>query len=167
MIRGDLLSRPTQGLLAGSIFLGLVVALQLSFPAAPSVDEIGGLPDGEASLPEFGSAALNPPALADLDDMLERPLFNYDRRMPEPPKDETPPPPPTPLMLRLQGVALAGGSRVAVFRNTSNKLLLQLAEGDTHDGWTLDEVTSMSARFSRGTQVTELPLDLETSGGRR
>ena len=119
------------------------------------------------SLPEFGSAALNPPALADLDDMLERPLFFTDRRIPEPPKDETPPPPPKPLMLKLQGVALAGGSRVAVLRNTSNNLLLQLAEGDTHDGWTLESVNSNSARFTRGAQIAELPLDPETGNGRR
>ena len=110
----DLFSRPTQVLLAANVILGLVVTLQLSFPAGPSAAGIKGLPDDEASLPEFGSAALTPPALADLDDMLERPLFFGDRRVPVPPKDEEPPPPPPePLRLKLQGVALAGGSRVA------------------------------------------------------
>ena len=163
----ELPGKPTQALLATNVILGLVVALQLSFPAAPAADETAELPDSEASLPEFGSAALNPPHLSELVAMLERPLFFNDRRMPEPPADTTPPPPPKPLMLMLQGVALAGGSRVAVLRNTSNKLLLQLAEGDKHDGWTLDEVTPTSARFSRGEQVTELQLDPDTGGRRR
>lgn len=166
-MRGVSIGRPTQALLAANVVLGLIVALQLSFPAGPSIADAAALPDGEASLPEFGSAALSPPTLGDLGDMLERPLFFDDRRMPEPPKDETPPPPPKPLQLKLQGVALAGGSRVAVLRNLSNNLLLQLAEGDMHDGWTLDSVNSASATFSRGEQNTELMLDPEASGRRR
>jgi len=153
--------------LAANTVIGLIVALQLFFPAAPSADEGAVLPDAETSLPEFGGEALNQPALADLDDMLERPLFYDNRRMPEPPKVETPPPPPKPLMLKLQGIALAGGSRVAVFRNTGNNLLLQLAEGETHDGWVLDEVTSTMARFSRGAEITELPMDPDSGGRRR
>jgi len=159
----ELPGKPTQALLATNVILGLVIALQLSFPVAPSADETVELPDGEASLPEFGSAALNPPHLSELDAMLERPLFFNDRRMPEPPADTTPPPPPKPLMLMLQGVALAGGSRVAVLRNTSNKLLLQMAEGDTHDGWTLDEITPEAARFSRGAQLAELTVDPDSN----
>ena len=166
-MRIDVLNRPTQALLATSILLALIVVVQLLFPATPSVGGSQPMPDDEASLPEFGSAALNPPMLADLSDMQLRPLFYSGRRMPEPPKDETPPPPPTPLRLKLQGVALAGGSRIAVLRNLSSNLLLQLAEGDTHDGWTLDAVNSNSATFSRGEQTTELPLDPDNTSGRR
>jgi len=166
-MRSDFLSRPTQALLAANVVLGLVLTLQLSFPAAPAADISVQLQDNETALPEFGSEALSPPALADLDDMLERPLFFGDRRIPQPEKIETPPPPPKPLQLKLQGVALAGGSRVAVLRNTSNKFLLQLVEGEMHDGWTLDEVTPTSARFSRGDQTTELALDPDAGSGRR
>lgn len=166
-MRIDFTSRYTVALLAANTVVGLIVALQLFFPAAPSADEGAVLPDAETSLPEFGGEALNQPALADLDDMLERPLFYDARRMPEPPKVETPPPPPKPLMLKLQGIALAGGSRVAVLRNTSNNLILQLVEGETHDGWTLDEITTTSARFSRGAQSTELLLEQENTNPRR
>ena len=166
-MRIDFTSRYTLALLAANTVVGLNVALQRFFPAAPSADEGAVLPDAETSLPEFGGEALNQPALADLDDMLERPLFYDARRMPEPPKVETPPPPPKPLMLKLQGIALAGGSRVAVLRNTSNNLILQLVEGETHDGWVLEEVTSTMARFSRGSETTELPLDPDNSSRRR
>lgn len=166
-MRLELPGRTTQALIAGIAVLALTIALQLLYPAAPSVADTGSLPDDESSLPEFGSEPLTPPALADLGEMLERPLFFEDRRMPEPPKDEAPPPPPKPLMLKLQGVALAGGSRVAVLRNTSNNLLLQLVEGETHDGWILEEVTTTSARFTRGAQVTELILEPENTSPRR
>lgn len=155
----------TQALLAANLLLALVIALQLAFPAGPSVSAAEVAAE-DVSLPEFANDALDPPALTALAEMLERPLFFDDRRMPEPPK-ETAPPPPKPLMLSLQGIALAGGARVAVLRNTSNKLLVQLAEGDTHDGWTLDELTTTSARFSRGAQVTELQLDPEATSPRQ
>jgi hypothetical protein len=54
---------------------------------------------------------------------------------------------------------LSGGTRVAVLRNLVNNGLLQLAEGESHDGWTLDTVSATSASFSRGEQKTELPMD--------
>lgn len=73
---------------------------------------------------------------------------------------------PTPLLLKLEGVALIGESRVAVLRDLSNNQLLQLAEGMMHDGWTLDSVTAASASFSRGRQTSVLVLDPD-SGSRR
>jgi hypothetical protein len=52
-----------------------------------------------------------------------------------------------------------------VLRNLSGNALVQLAEGDMHDGWTLDALTSTSARFSRnGEQATELLLDPASNG---
>ena len=137
-MRLELPGRSTQALIVAIVLLSLFVALQLLYPAAPSIADTGSSPDDKAPLPEFGSEVLTPPALADLGDMLDRPLFFDDRRMPEPPEDTAPPPPPKPLRLKLQGVALSGGSRVAVLRNLSTNLLLQMAEGDSHDGWTLD-----------------------------
>lgn len=158
MIRIDFPDRTTQGLIAVNVVFALIVTLQLVSPASPSnADEVA-LPDSDAALPQFGNTALNPPQLAHLADMLERPVFYDDRKLPAPPKDEAPPPP-TPLLLKLEGVAIAGGSRVAVLRNLSNNLLLQLGEGGTHDGWTLESVGSNSASFSRGEQLTELTLD--------
>ena len=160
------IGKPTQALLAANLLLAMVVALQVTFPAGPSAVAAETDGAGSVNLPEFADAALDPPELAALAEMLERPLFFGDRRLPEPPK-QAPPPPPKPLMLSLQGVALAGGSRAAVLRNTSNKLLLTLAEGDVHEGWTLVELTTSSARFRRGEQETELQLDPEAANARR
>jgi hypothetical protein len=152
------ISRSTRALIAANLAVSLVIMLQLLYPAnAVSALESPAV-DPKATLPDFGKTTLNQPHMADLPDMLERPLFFVARRMPEP-EVEKAAPPPTPLRLELEGIAIAGGSRVAVLRNLNGNQLLQLVEGETHDGWTLDAVGSTSASFTRGEQVTELPLN--------
>ena len=159
------ISRPTQALLAANVLVALIIAFQLMYPATASqaVDMPPG--DGAAVLPDFGDSKVNPPALGYYVDMLERPLFYVDRRLPSPPEEKAAPPP-SPLRLTLEGVAIAQGSRVAVLRNTQTRQLVQLEEGATHDGWTLESLDSTSARFKRGEQVTELPLDPAAEGRR-
>jgi hypothetical protein len=159
------ISRPTLALACVNVLVALVVVVQLLYPAnAVSAIETP-LAEGNTSMPDFGDTTRNQPRIADLVDMLDRPLFFVARRMPEPPA-EKPAAPPTPLRLELEGIAIAGGSRVAVLRNLNSNSLLQLAEGDEHDGWTLDSVGSTSASFKRGEQMTELLLD-PSAGGRR
>jgi hypothetical protein len=158
-----MLSRATQALIAGNALLVALVALQILSPAAPSAEAMQVPPEDEAKMPEFADVSLNPPALSALSDMVERPLFLSTRRVPEP-EEAAPPPPPKPIRLKLIGVALAGGSRVALLRNLVNNQLIHLAEGETHDGWSLDTVGAQSASFSRGPQVAELPLEIEGQG---
>lgn len=159
------ISRPTQALVAANVIIALLVALQLLYPATASQATDTTADDDSAVLPDFGDTNLNPPPMNQFVDMVERPLFYVERRMPEPPAAEAPPPP-APLNLKLEGVAIANGSRVAVLRNPNTRQLVQLEEGGTHDGWTLEAVGSASASFTRGEQVTELLLDPAT-GGRR
>jgi len=161
------ISRPTQILVAANVVLLLVIAVQILFPAKPAAAESDTLQDSAAILPEFGDVSLSPPRMANLADMLGRPLFFVDRRMPEPPETKAPAPPPRPLRLQLEGVALMSGASIAVLRNLADNQLLQLAEGETHDGWTLDSISSNSASFSRDAQVTELPLNPGANGRRR
>jgi len=158
------ISRPTQLLIAANVVLSLVIAIQILYPAKPAAAESETLQDAAAILPEFGDVSLRPPTIANLADMLGRPLFFVDRRMPKPPETQAAAPPPTPLRLQLEGVALTSGASIAVLRNLADNQLLQLAEGETHDGWTLESVSSNSASFSRGTQVTELPLNPGANG---
>ena len=164
-MRLPLLSRSTQALVAGNALLAAIIVLQILLPAAPAADAMEAPTEGDAAMPEFADVSLSPPALSALSDMVERPLFMSTRRLPEP-EEATPPPPPKPIRLKLIGVALAGGSRVALLRNLVNNQLVHLAEGETHDGWALDTVGAQSASFSRGPQVAELPLELEGSGRR-
>lgn len=163
------LSRPTQLLIAGNLALAIIVSAELLLPAQPNTANAAVADDVNHTLPEFGDTRIAVPPIAQLVDMMERPLFVPNRRMPEAEVEEAPPPPPTPLRLKLEGIAIAGGSRVAVLRNLGNgNSLVQLAEGESHDGWTLDALSSTAATFSRnGEQTTELPLDPVANGRRR
>jgi hypothetical protein len=162
------LSRPTKLLIAANTVLALIVAAELLLPAQPGTANAATAGDTVAALPEFGDTTVAAPPISQLVDMMERPLFYIDRRLPEPEVETAPPPPPTPLRLKLEGIAIAGGSRVAVLRNLNGNGLVQLAEGDSHEGWTLDSLSSTNATFSRdGGQSTELLLDPAGNGQRR
>ena len=168
MKKGIAISRPTRVLIAANVALALIVAAELMLPAQPGNANAAPANDGKVALPEFGETTIAAPPFSQLVDMMERPLFYIDRRMPEPDVETAAAPPPTPLRLKLEGIAIAGGSRVAVLRNLNGNVLVQLAEGDTHDGWTLDELSAGSARFSRnGEQRTELLLDPAGNGNRQ
>lgn len=162
MMRLPMLSRSTQALIAGNAFLAALIVLQILLPASPAADAMEPPPDSDAAMPEFADVSLNPPALSALSDMVERPLFLSARRMPEP-EEAAPPPPPKPIRLKLVGIAMAGGSSIALLRNLGNNQLLRLAEGESFDGWTLDAVDATQATFSRGPQTTTLPLDIQDS----
>ena len=167
MMKGIPLSRPTRLLLAANAVLAIVVAAQLLLPSLPGSANAAAASDAAATLPEFADTTIAAPPINQFVDMMERPLFYIARRMPEPEVEQAPPPPPVPLRLKLEGIAIAGGSRVAVLRNLNGNGLVQLAEGEAHEGWTLDEINSNSARFSRnGEQSTELPLEPVGNGGR-
>jgi len=160
-------NRATLLLIVANVALSLVIALQLLYPAQPRLAAAPTQAVSAATLPEFARVSVSPPRMAGLADMLGRPLFYVDRRLPEPRIETKPAPPPKPLRLKLEGVAISSGSRVALLRDLTNNQLLQLTEGMAHDGWTLDAVSSNGADFSRGEQVTELPLDPGGNGRRR
>lgn len=159
------IGRPTQALIAANLAVALLVALQLLMPATASVAFDAPAGGKAAELPDFGDTSLSPPVMGQFVDMVERPLFYSERRLPKPPAKKAAPPP-SPLILMLEGVAIANGSRIAVLRNPNTRQLVQLEEGGTHDGWTLESIDSTSASFNRGEQVTELLLDPASKGRR-
>lgn len=156
-------TRPTQILIAANLVVAAIVAAEMLLPVQPATAHATATSDSAAALPDFGDTGIDAPSLSQLVDLLERPLFYPDRRMPEPEVQKAAAPPPMPLRLKLEGIAIAGGARVAVLRNLSGNGLMQLTEGDSHDGWTLDTLSSNSAIFSRGGQTSELLLDPGTS----
>ena len=160
--------RTTLVLAAACIVLALVVGVELLNPVKVEAVSSGSVDSGTAEVPTVSQAAYVPPRMEDLEDALERPLFFADRKMPP----EVAPaaatvPARVPLRLWLEGVAIVSDSRIAVLRDLGNNRLLQLSEGMSHDGWTLDSVTAGSARFIRDSEVAELTLDADARRRRR
>jgi len=90
-------------------------------------------------------------------------LLYADRKLPAPPPVVAAAEmPKEPLRLKLEGVALGGGSRTALLRDQSDNSLIHLAEGMTHNGWVLELIGSANAVFSRDGEVAELNLDVQT-----
>lgn len=138
--------------------------LELLFPSGPDADP-GDIASGiDNEVPAFNGSTHSPPLIGELPNMFERPLFYADRRMPVTASIEMTPP--KPLALQLEGVAITPGQRVAVLRDNNNRML-QLEEGNSHEGWTLDSVSATLATFRRGSDVTQLPLDSSSSVRRR
>lgn len=155
----------TRALALMSLGLLVIAAVQLAFPAQPPAVTIA---DGAAAeLPAISAPPVYVPATFDsFTSVLDRPLFYADRKLPAPPPVVAAPEiPKEPLRLKLEGIALGGGSRIALLRDQSNNSLISIAEGMTHNGWTLDRIESDKAIFSRDTEVTQLDLEVQT--GRR
>lgn len=155
----------TRALALMSLSLLVIAAFQLAFPAQPPAATIA---DGAAAeLPEISAPPVYVPATFDsLTSLLERPLFFADRKLPAlPPVVAAPEIPKEPLRLKLEGIALGGGSRIALLRDQSSNSLISIAEGMTHNGWTLDRIEANKAIFSRDHEVTQLDLEVQT--GRR
>lgn len=168
MIQGNSLNRSMLALLVTCAALAIIVVFELLFPAQidhgapPVVDRAG------TEVPAFSESVYVPPRRDDLAEMLDRPLFFKDRKLPPAPAAAaTNAVPATPLRLKLEGVAITADSRIAVLRDLSNNQLLQMAEGMLHDGWTLDAVTATGANFKRGADVAELTLEADTGNRRR
>ena len=148
-----------------SLGLLFIAAIQLVFPAQPLTATIAD--EAAAELPEIKlPPAYEPAAFDTFTSILERPLFYADRKLPAPPPvAKAPEIPKEPLRLKLEGVALGGGSRTALLREQSSNSLIHIAEGMTHNGWTLDRIEADKAIFRRDHEVTHLDLEVQT--GRR
>jgi len=167
-MRMDFVNQSTRLLFIAVILLALIVAAELLYPARPAETEVPTSVDSTVLLPDFGETDFSAPRFEDLANMLDRPIFFSDRKLPEPPAVAAAVAAPlAPLRLKLEGIAMTGESSIAVVRDLNSNQLLQLEEGMTHDGWTLDAVSSNSATFSRGAQTTELKLDPRPGQGRR
>ena len=147
--------------------LAMIIALEFAYPfrpAAPTHEtaRAGGAVPASAALPQFTARPL-----AELDQILARPLFFEDRRMPVMPEAVPEAERLEPLRLTLEGVAIGGGTRVAVLPDERERGQIRLAEGMSHYGWVLESVTSGGAEFRRGADVTKLELESSEDPRRR
>ncbi len=158
-------NRLTPFLLIGCVVLAAVLVFE--WRALSRQSDIAG---GKAARPVSGTeleldrTPYRAPDFAAFAEILERPLFTEGR---------TPPPAveqvtakagkPAKLAMRLEGIALTPGARIAVVRDIANNKLLRLAEGAKHQGWLVERVNATSATLRRGEQTQELKLELNNS----
>lgn len=149
--------------------LTLILLTEITFLDPTDVAVGPGSSNDTFAIPANANMRFIPESLGNFTEILERPLFYKSRRMPsEPTVAALPVKPKAPLGLKLEGVAIRSDRRIALLRNTSDNQLVQLAEGMSHDGWTLQELTTSGARFLRGEDVTEIKLETNVSSqGRR
>jgi hypothetical protein len=157
----------TAALLASCGLLTLTIVAQVALPGLANVVTDTESADASIELPVSKGPTFIPRPLGDYSEVLERPLLFSDRRMPPEPEVQAAPVIRSPLRLKLEGVAISADSRVALLRNTADNQLLQLAEGTSHDGWTLEKLSTSGATFRRGEEVTEIVLEVTSNGQRR
>ena len=148
----------TRGLALGCLGVATVLVVQVSVPASLPAS------DGVATAAEATESVTALPVYVPPSEVLQRPLFFADRRLPPEPVAEAPATAPrAPLGLTLEGVALTTDSRVALLREVRGDALITVAEGSSHNGWTLESLSSGGARFRRDDDVTELELEVQTN----
>ena len=159
--------RSTLVLAATCAGLAVIVAAQLLIPQTPP-DYTG------PELADTGVARVTalpayvPPDFDTFAEVLDRPLFFANRQLPpEPVQQAAPEAPRKPLRLTLEGVAMNSTSRVALVRDQRNNALVQIAEGMSHDGWTLEGVEPDQAIFRRSDEVTVLVLEVQSGNRQR
>jgi len=109
-----------------------------------------------ASRPSLRNLTYNPPAVYEFDEIVDRHLFMADRR---PAKESAPEIAAAPIRLRLEGVAMISGAKVAVVRDMSNDQLLRLSEGMSHRDWIVESVDAVGATFTRDEESVRLLLE--------
>ena len=146
-------------LLAGCLVLTTILAAEWLMPYEVEVMDAG--ESGAAIDNEIANGAQSRyvhPHISNYPEILARPIFFSKREMP-PEAVAKAPAPRAPLRLKLEGIAIAADTRVAVLRDQGSNRLLQFSVGMSHDNWLLEELTSKSATFRRDDDVTELTLE--------
>lgn len=154
----------TRILLATCGLLALVIVAEQLLPVPALATNAPAMETAKLEIAEIETPAYVHPHIDDFAEVLERPVFFADRRLPPPPEN-APAAPQAPIRLKLEGVAIVAESRIAVLRNLADNQLIQLEQGMSHNGWKLETVDAGSASFSRGDRVTTLTLD--PAGGNR
>jgi hypothetical protein len=174
MIRARIGDRLTVLLLGVAVGLATLLALELHAPAP----ELGAtLSRPSESGPQSDELPVyTPPPLSRYDGVLERPLFEKGRTVPEEPAEATeaaePAKPPPEIKVRLEGVAITPGESVALLRRTAGPTgasggpgaagsdLVRVRRGETLDGWRLAEVRPDGVVLRLGERTVELALEL-------
>lgn len=144
------------------------IAYEWVRPYRLSVDPPRLLPDD--SIPAAPEIPANRPAvsLETFSDITERPLFRQDRR---PYVAEAPAEPKQPrdtgsditAQITLSGVVIDDDERIALIERKQDKKLQQLRQGDTFNGWTLDQIRPDDITMQKGQESRQIALTVKLS----
>lgn len=145
-------------LLASCCVLMLVVATEWLIPYRSNGAAFANTRSVDVQVSTNNDSAYVHPHIDDFSEILARPIFFQARELP-PEAEAAAVAPRAPLRLKLEGIASAADSRVAVLRDQGNNQLVQLSAGMSHNDWLLERMTSTTASFRRGDDVAELTLE--------
>lgn len=117
-----------------------------------------------AAIAPAGPSPAPLPALVDLTETLDRPLFSPTRRPPQAAAAAAPQAPPMhpdaapPPDMKLSAVVIDAGRRFALLQRFPAGDTLRVAQGDTVDGWTLSEVRVDGVTLRNNDQRHEIVL---------
>jgi hypothetical protein len=151
----------TNLLLAGCLVLTAIFAAEWSIPY--TVDALDAARSGAAIADEFPAVAQSRyvhPHISNYPEILARPIFFSKRELPPEAVARTPAPR-APLRLKLEGIAIAADTRVAVLRDQGSNQLVQLSVGMSYNNWLLEDITPATATFRRGDEVSSVSLKPE------
>jgi len=156
----------------GDRLSAMLLVLVLGLTAAVLVQLRPGAAERAPVEPRIVTAAIAPagpapaplPALVDLTETLDRPLFSPTRRPPQaaaapapqaPPmrSDEAPPPD-----MKLSAVVIDAGRRFALLQRFPAGDTVRVAQGDVVDGWVLSEVRADGVTLRKDDQRHEIVL---------
>ncbi|MGB5472038.1 MAG: hypothetical protein WBQ78_01005 [Gammaproteobacteria bacterium] len=153
-------NRLTPFLLLACALMAVLVAAEWYFATQTRISDPAESRPGSDNAVPLTRMTYKAPPIGMFDEILERPLFSEGRQPPaEPATSEKPVAKGPPVRLQLEGVVITPESRIVVVRDLGNNQLLQLAEGMSHQGWTVERVQSAGATFTRGEERLELALE--------
>ena len=150
----------TNILLLGCGLLLMFIVAEWLLPYQINAASVWNAEPVEIELPAVENSVYVPPHIDDFPEILARPLFFQDRKLPAE-LITVVAAPRMPLHLELEGIAIAADTRLAVLRDQGNNQRLQLSVGMSYNNWLLEDVTSATATFRRGDDVISLLLEPE------
>jgi len=151
----------TNLLLAGCLVLTAMLAAEWLIPF--EVDAVDAGQSGAALVDESPNDAQSHyvhPHIDNYSEILARPIFFSNRELPREAVTRAPAPG-APLRLKLEGIAIAADIRVAVLRDQGSNQLVQMSVGMSRNDWLLEALTSATATFRRGDDVSSISLNSE------
>lgn len=140
-------------LVAAAVLLSQIRGLWLAPPGDPVAPALASARGPRAESPAFLTYA--PPPTAQFEEAFARPAFSRERRPPTEPREAAPG-----LTLRasLTGIVHIGDSAMALLATDGSRRPTQVGQGQSFEGWRLDQIRATRVVLSQQGQSVTLAL---------